>query len=312
MRKCPTAFAASLLLALAFAVPASAGDPTMPLRDVHQGMHCTALSVVRGTTISSFDVEVLDVIAGATDTSGPRILIRVSGPAVEPGGIGQGFSGSPVYCRDSAGVKRNAGAISEAVGDYGNHLALVTPIEAVLGESPSPRAGARRDPALLRSARPLAGALTETGLSARARRLLVRAARRVGIAVLAVPAGPYGGFPLQTPRPGAAVSTAYSTGGLALGAIGTGTYPDGNDVWAFGHALDDVGPRSLFLQVAYVFGVVPNPIDSEDLGLGTYKLATAGHTVGTLTNDADSAVAGRVGPAPAAVNLEASAREIGT
>jgi hypothetical protein len=312
MSKRSAATAASLLLALAFASPASASDPTMPLRDVRQGMHCTGLSVVRGTTISSFGVEVIDVIADAS-SGGPRILVRVSGSAVEPGGIGAGFSGSPVYCRDSAGVKRNAGAISAGVGDYGNQLALVTPIESMLGETPSPPASYRRDPALLRSARPLIGPLTETGLSARPRRLLVRAGRRAGIAVLSVPAGPLGGYPVQTLRPGASVTTAFATGDVAIGAVGTVAYRDGANVWAFGHPLEDAGPRSLFLQDAYVFGVIPNPLSVEDFGLGTYKLATAGgHTVGTLTNDADSAVVGKVGPRPRTVQVQATGRERGT
>src|SRR4051812_39540648 len=231
MSKRSTAFAASVLLALAFAAPASAADPTMPLAGVHRGMHCTALSVLQGTTISSFDVEVLDVIAAEPSSGGPRILVRVSGAAVEPGGIGAGFSGSPVYCRDSAGVKRNAGAISAGVGDYGNRIALVTPIGEMLGETPSPSPQARRDPALLRSSRPLVGPLTETGLSARPRRLLTRAARRAGIAVVAVPSGPLGGYPVQTLRPGAEVSTTFASGDIALGAVGTVAYRDGNNVW---------------------------------------------------------------------------------
>lgn len=313
MSKRSAVAAAFLSLALVPAPSAGAADPTMPLSEVHQGMHCEGLSVVQGTTISSFNVDVLDVIAGDSATGGPMILVQVSGPAVEPGGIGAGFSGSPVYCRDSHGVKRNAGAISASVGDYGNKLALVTPIEEMLGESPTAPASARSDPALRRAARPLAGPLTETGLSARARRLLVRAGRRVGIAVLSVPAGPFAGYPTQTLRPGAAVTTAYSTGDVAVGAVGTVTYRDGQNVWAFGHPLDDAGARSIFLQDAYVFGVVPNPIDSEDLGLGTYKLASSsGHTVGTLTNDGDFAVVGRLGSAPPSIGLEASASERGT
>ncbi|HEY1360331.1 MAG TPA: hypothetical protein VGF21_18665 [Thermoleophilaceae bacterium] len=313
MSKSITATAAALFLTLAFAASASAAEPTMPLRDVHQGMRCTGLSVVRGTTISSFDVEVLDVIAAESSSGGPRILVRVSGPAVEPGGIGAGFSGSPVYCRDSAGVRRNAGAISAGVGDYGNLIALVTPIESVLGESPTPPAEARRDPALLRSARSLAGPLTETGLSTRPRRLLVRAARRAGLPLVTVPSGPLAGYPVQTLRPGAAVSTTFASGDISLGAVGTVTYRDGANVWAFGHPLDDIGPRSLMLQDAYVFSVIPNPISSEDFGLGTYKLASsAGHTVGTLTNDADSAVVGRVGPAPRTAALRATAKDLRT
>src|SRR5204862_5792041 len=111
--------------------------------------------------------------------------------------------------------------------------------------------------ALRRSAHPLAGPLTVTGLSSRVRRLLVRAGRRKRIAVLSVPAGPFGGYPVQTLRPGAAVTTAYSTGDIGLGAVGTVTYRDGANVWAFVHPLVDVRPRALFLQDAFVFGVLP-------------------------------------------------------
>ena len=52
--------ALALALAATLGVPASAaaqGDPIMPLSQVQRGMHCTALSVVHGTDISSFDVE---------------------------------------------------------------------------------------------------------------------------------------------------------------------------------------------------------------------------------------------------------------
>ena len=53
---------AALAAALAAPVPAHAADPIMALSDVQPGMRCTALSVVRGLTISSFDIEVVDVV----------------------------------------------------------------------------------------------------------------------------------------------------------------------------------------------------------------------------------------------------------
>ncbi len=96
-------------------------------------MRCTALSVVKGTEISSFDVEILDTIAPEQGLTGPRLLIRVSGPAVAATGVGPGFSGSPIYCDG-----RNAGAISEAIGDYGNFVVLATPIEEILADAPAP------------------------------------------------------------------------------------------------------------------------------------------------------------------------------
>ena len=63
----------------------------------------------RGTDVGSFDVTVLDVVAGDPSEDGPRILVQVSGPAVDATGIGPGFSGSPIYCGG-----RNVGAISES------------------------------------------------------------------------------------------------------------------------------------------------------------------------------------------------------
>src|SRR5215213_5068979 len=149
---------------LAVAPAAQAADPIMPLSEVRQGMRCTGLSVIKGTTISSFDVETLDVIAPEAGLSGPRILIRVSGSAVDETGIGPGFSGSPVICDG-----RNAGAISEGLGEYGNHVALATPIEEMLQDRPTAPAAARRDLELLRAARPLQTPLTVSGLTGPAR-----------------------------------------------------------------------------------------------------------------------------------------------
>jgi hypothetical protein len=131
----------SLLFLLTMAVaapPAGAADPIMPLSEVKPGMRCTGLSVVKGTEISSFNVDIEDVIAAEPGLSGPRILIRVSGPAVDDTGIGPGFSGSPILCDG-----RNAGAISEGLGEYGNEVALATPIEEMLRDRPPSPAASR-------------------------------------------------------------------------------------------------------------------------------------------------------------------------
>src|SRR4051812_15129952 len=131
----------ALILLVLAAVPgraAAAGAPTMPLADVRPGMHCTASSVVRGTAVSSFDADVVDVVAPQVTGEGPRILVQVSGDAIEPGGVGPGFSGSPIVCPGADGVGREIGAISESVGDTNNQLVLATPIEAILGEPLTP------------------------------------------------------------------------------------------------------------------------------------------------------------------------------
>jgi hypothetical protein len=302
--------ASLVLLSYAAATPtlAAAADPIMPLTEVRSGMQCTGLSVVRGTEIAAFTVEVIDVIADDPAVGGARILIRVSGPAVDSTGVGPGFSGSPILCGG-----RNAGAISEGIGEYGNKVVLATPIEDILSARPKPApAGARRAPALMRSARSLAGPLTVSGLSPGTRRLLTRASRRVGRTVLAAPPGPQGGYPAQDLRPGSAVAASISAGDVSIGALGTVAYRDGGEIYAFGHQLDAGGRRSLFMQDAYVFSVIGNPLGLPDLGAQTYKLTSSGgHVLGAITNDTFSAIAGTLGSAPASIPLRVSARERG-
>jgi hypothetical protein len=286
--------------ALAFAAPARAADPIMPLSEVRPGMHCTGLSVVHGTEISSFDVEILDVIADDPFYGGSRLLIRVSGPAVDATGVGAGFSGSPIYCDG-----RNAGAISESIGEYGNKVVLATPIEAILTAKPSTAAPS--------GAAGLAGPLTVSGLSPHTRQLLSKAAARQGRTVLAAPPGPVGGYPPQPLVPGAAVGAALSTGDISIGAVGTVAYRDGDQLYAFGHALDGAGRRALFLQDAYVFGVIGNPVAIPEVGATTYKLTSSGgHALGTFSTDTFSAVAGTLGSPPPAFPLRVTARLEGT
>jgi hypothetical protein len=282
---------------------AQSADPIMPLTEVRAGMQCTGLTVFRGTEVSSFDVEVIDVIAG-----GPRILIRVSGPAVDATGVGPGFSGSPIVCGG-----RTAGAISEGIGAYGNHVVLAAPIEEILTGRPAPApASARRAPRIPRSARPLLGPLTVGGLSDRARQLVARAARRSGRVVLAAPPGPVGGYPAVELQPGSAVGAALSTGDVSIAAVGTVAYRDGDEIYAFAHALDGIGRRALFMQDSYVFDVIGNPLGIPELGAVTYKLTSSGgHPLGSFTADTLTGVGGRLGAAPPSFPLRVTARERG-
>jgi hypothetical protein len=309
--------AATLTAAVVPAAPALAGDPIMPLSQVHAGMQCTGYSVIRGTQISSFDVDVIDVVDADPGTDSARILVQASGPAVDATGIGPGFSGSPIYCPDGAGVRRNIGAISESIGEYGGRTVLATPIELMLAnpvDPPAARPGARSPRAVaairrLRTegAKPLAAPLTISGVAPRLGRALEQTGKRIGRPVISVPAGPLGSFPPQQLRPGAAVSAGYSGGDLRVGAVGTVAYTDAGRVWAFGHELESAGTRSLLLQDAYVFKVINDP--NASLTGGSYKLAVAGHDVGTLTNDAFAAIVGRLGTLPRTTPVLAFARD---
>ena len=312
--------ASTIAAVLLPAAPAAAGDPIMPLSQVRSGMQCEGYSVVHGTEISSFDVEILEVVDGDASGQGPRLLVRVSGPAVDSTGVGPGFSGSPVYCRDEQGTSRNAGAISESLGEYGGDVVLATPIEAILGApvdapahrgEPASASRKRRQKALLARARPLATPLTVSGVSTAMGRALERAGRREGRQVIAAPAGPLGTFPPQPMRPGAAVGVSYSMGDIQVGAIGTVAYTDEDRVWAFGHPFENAGTRRLFLQDAYVYRVIDNPVAIPGAA-STYKYASLGHTLGTFSNDERDAVAGRTGALPPTVPIRVFANDLDT
>lgn len=302
--------AAALVLATP-SVAGAQGEPIMPLDQVRPGLRCEGASVLRGTTISTFAVEVLDVVRGDSAAEAPRILFRASGPVIEPTGIGPGFSGSPIRCPDDQGVVRSIGAISEGIGEYGGLVGLATPIESILGEPVEPPRGARADGAMLRRARPLAAPLSISGVTGPMATLLRRAAAKAGRTLFVAPGGAFRaapGFPVQDLVPGAAVSVGYASGAIDLGAVGTVAYRDGDRVWAFGHPLDGVGRRALMLQDAYIYTVVNNPTGSAELS--TYKLGTAGHDLGTLTNDANSAVVGRLGALPTRIPLKVVAHDL--
>ena len=297
MKSVAAALAGAVLAGLAATGSAVAADPIMPLSEVQPGMTCEGRSVISGTAVSSFDVEVIDVLR-----SGPshldRILVRVSGPAIDGTGLGPGFSGSPIFCPGAEGPA-NAGAISEGVGDYGNKVALATPIEEILREPADPPVAAAA--AWPRSARPLLSPLTFSALSPPFARILRAAARRAGRELVVSPADAAPSHPPQDLAPGSAVAVGMSTGDFALGGVGTVAYRDGTRVWAFGHPFDGLGRRGLFLLDAFVHTVVNNPVGSFDAT--TYKLASPGNTLGAIFTDGVSAVAGQIGPLPQRTRL---------
>lgn len=309
--------AALAALLLVPAGTARAAEPVLPLDQVRPGSLCTAASVVRGTAISTFAARVDDVIPPTRgDLRTARLLLTLSGPAVDATGVGPGFSGSPVICAGPDGVARVAGAISESIGAYGGLTVLATPIEAVIAEPADPpraRASAPRTATqarLLRSARRLAEPLTVTGLSPALGRAFRAVARRAGRTVFLAPAAaPVASAPPF--QPGSAMSAGIATGDVEVGAIGTVAYVDGDRVWAAGHPLDGVGRRGLFLAPAYVFTVVSNPNATQEAG--TYKLATSLPPTGTLLQDGLAGIVGRVGSAPPAfpISIATADRDTG-
>ncbi|MCB1219762.1 MAG: hypothetical protein H7A35_11920 [Planctomycetales bacterium] len=116
---------------------AIAGDntldvPVFDLKDLKPGLKGTARTVIRGTTIEEFDVEVIELIPDGGFDGGPLILAHFTGPVVDhSNGIAGGYSGSPVYIDGKL-----LGAVSAAIPFTDTHVGGVTPISSMMAALP--------------------------------------------------------------------------------------------------------------------------------------------------------------------------------
>jgi len=136
MRRCILAFASFVLLE-AFLLSASvlAAVDFFPLNELKAGMKGIGKTVVRGTKIETFDVEIIDILPNGGFDGGPLILARFSGPVIElSGGIAAGYSGSPVYIN---GKLLGAVSSGEPFSDW--HIGGITPISSMLSALPRRR-----------------------------------------------------------------------------------------------------------------------------------------------------------------------------
>jgi hypothetical protein len=299
-------------------LPVAAAPAWMPVADVRPGMRGVALTVVAGTKVESFDVQILEIVPGA-GPAGDLILIRASGPLIaRTGGIAAGMSGSPVYVNG-----RLVGAIGYGWAFADHSLGLVTPIETMLRALPSTR-GERRPlghPVQAGGRRIEGVAIVSTLAGARAaeaaapgvavmmplaRPLLMSAMGSRAAELLSAELGPLGVTPMQGAGtstnirpdivPGSAIGVQLVRGDLNIVSIGTMTYRDGDAILAFGHPFLNRGNTHYLLTAATIHGVIP----SESF---PFKIGSAGAPVGTVTEDRRSAIAGRLGVLPLMVGV---------
>lgn len=267
----------------------------MPLSEVQEGMKGVARTVVHGTDIDSFDVDVLGVMKDKGASGGDLVLVRVSGPLIDQtGGIAQGMSGSPVYIDGKL-----LGAISYGFPNSDGRLGMVTPISDMIrlwtvdqtkGKSSIPKPS----PDLIPIETPLmAVGYTQDALSYMSGKM--KDFHMTPYAAAAVGSD-------ETARPleaGGAVAAALVTGDLKLGAIGTVTYVDGNHMVAFGHPFMSRGNTDYFMSNSYIFTVVPSRTIP-------FKLGSMGAEIGVVNQDRGAGIGGVSGVTASSVALHAA------
>src|SRR5437899_4614571 len=118
----------SLLLSFATFAQTSKSVETIPVSQIHAGMHGVAYTVFEGTKPEAMQVEVLGVLKNANGPKGDVILVRLGGKKAEYTGVVAGMSGSPVYFDGKL-----AGALAFRIGEFSKEpIAGVTPIEEML------------------------------------------------------------------------------------------------------------------------------------------------------------------------------------
>ena len=332
LRTALAAAAAAVLLGVS--LPAT--TPLMPLEEVRPGMVGVGKSVFQGTELQEFKAHILGVLHNVQGPRRDLILARLEGAGLAESGVAQGMSGSPVYVdgrligavsysigafskEPIAGITpiaemKDATAVSRRAGTQQARLELPITREGLTAALRATQA--RLAPFASRPAdvqaiglsaaagaqlgtmlRPISTPLVMSGFEPETIELLSSPFREAGFTPMVSGSGAAGQAPSETKMPagplreGDAIGVSLITGDLEMGATGTVTHIDGNRVYAFGHPFYNLGPTQFPMTRAYVYTVLPSLLTS-------FKISTLGETIGTMSQDRATAIAGTLGAGP--------------
>ncbi|MBP2649973.1 MAG: peptidase SpoIVB [Firmicutes bacterium] len=288
----------AFLLFLPITVVQAAPD-IMPLDQIKAGMHGIGKTVVAGSAIEPFDVEILGVMKNQ-GPSGDLILVRTSGDVINrTGGIAEGMSGSPVYIDGKL-----VGAIAYGWAFADSKVGMVTPIEDMLklwdipgGVNQEPEQTATQPTGLETLATPIMAA----GFSPQALEMLKDKLKAVNLVPVAVGSAP-DGTDFGKLEPGSALGVELIHGDVSLAAIGTVTYAEDNKILAFGHPFLKKGLSNYLLTNAYIFTTVGS-VQSA------FKVGATGSVIGTVNQDRGAGIAGDTSIKPDVIPMNVTAND---
>lgn len=261
---------------------------------VKPGMEGYGISVFEGNVVDTFGVQIL----GVMDNIGPGrklIIARLSGANLEKTGIIAGMSGSPAFIDGKI-----IGAVAYGWSFAIEPLAGITPIEEILqakiestgaagnGEEIRIEGGGPLSPYAGVTLNRIQTPLMVSGFDGHFIEQFDDYFGEKGFSLVLGGTGASGGTGGDSLFAGAPVSAQLVDGDASLGAVGTVTYIDGNDVFAFGHPLFHSGAVSFPMTTAEVIAVMPSQYNS-------FKITNSGKVVGAVVQDRDDAVYGIIG-----------------
>jgi SpoIVB peptidase S55 len=333
IRRTYAALLATLLLFGCVFTARADGPALFPLSEIKPGMKGVAYTIFEGDQVEKVDLEVIGVLNNAVGPKQDVILVRLLGYKVQQTGVVAGMSGSPVYIDGKL-----VGALALKLGTFTKEaIGGVTPIENMLEVEHLPVSPAPAAPGLP----PTTPAKGSTSVSPTAA-LIPRAYRTsiplpdefaqrvdVGSGQMLVPietplvaAGLYpqtlaffgkefsswgmtvmaGGTVPPSPadaqlKPGDMVGFDLVRGDLSLSSGCTVTTVDGPLILACGHSLFGFGRVEVPLSRAHVLMTLASAQAST-------KIITTSGTIGTLTQDRQTAVMGKLGAGPSMIPVD--------
>jgi len=329
--------AISLLLGCAVgAHPARAADgpELFPLSQVKPGMMGVAYTIFEGDQVEKVNLEVIGVLNNAVGPKQDVILVRLLGDKVQQTGVVAGMSGSPVYIDGKL-----VGALALKLGTFTKEaIGGVTPIENMLEVehlpvSPAPAAPGMPPAATVKDSAkngsptaspipsgyashvplpdefaqrvdvgsgqflvPIETPLVASGLYPQTLAFFGKEFSSWGMTVMA------GGTTPASPedaklKPGEMVGFDLIRGDLSLSSGCTVTTVDGPLILACGHSLFGFGRIEVPLSRAHVLMTLASSQAST-------KIITTSGTIGTLTQDRQTAVMGKLGAGPPMIPVD--------
>jgi hypothetical protein len=310
----------ALLACLAALTPAP-GEPKPDsywnVDDVRPGMKGTGRTVMKGTRVEDFDVEVLGVMKN-TSPGRDLVLCRLSGLDLEKTGVIAGMSGSPVMIDGKL-----LGAVAYAWPFGKEPIAGVTPFSQMhgfvaayekrdLGEQGRPHHVKLQRPLRINEQTydtvtiastfdeplptvgdglwmaPLRTPVAATGFTERSLALLRDKFRTSGL--IPVQGGGAGSRIVEDEKetklePGGPLAVALITGDFDMSGIGTVTHIEGKRVYGWGHPFFGLGTCEFPMMTGYIHTIYPRQTVS-------FKMGSPLRTVGVMNADVSTCIAG--------------------
>ncbi len=256
----------------------------IPVSEIKAGMKGIGYTIVSGTNVEPFDIEVVSILKKSWNTS-DAILIRLSGLNLEHSGTVAGMSGSPIYIDGKL-----AGALAFGWQYAKDPIAGVTPIEEMYKLYEDPNTTPIVTTSMSQNS--LVTPLVFEGFDSFAFAEYKDDYIKMGFHPIQIGGGIGGYNPSTNFLFGDAAAIVLIDGDISMAGIGTVSHTDDEKFLLFGHSMFSKGELKAPVAKAFINSVIASRQLSFKLG------AAYSNYVGYTTYDGAFGISGVYGDIP--------------